>query len=512
MIRSYFLYLSAIGFSLGIFGILFLQLNFWQIILVAWLSVLLNLKSKHKIWVFIVTASFLSGAIRTTLVNQPSVISEFYNQEVSIIGQVFSEPEIGQSKNRLRIKIQTLNINNKIIRPKENVLISISKYPEYHTGDWVQLSGKIQKPENFDNDNGIEFDYQNFLAKDRIFSLIYYTKIDLIHRSDNPGIAFWLFKIKNNFLKQLSTILPSPEAELLGGLLLGVKRSLGKDLEDQFRKSGLIHIVVLSGYNITIIVIAVFKFLGFLPRLIKYFLGILFVFCFAIMVGSGATVIRASIMAVLVIIGKVSSREYNINKSLTFAGLLMVIHNPLILFYDPSFQLSFVASLGLVNLSQKLSELIPFITEKFGVREIVSSTLSTQIAVLPMILKMTGEISLVALPVNLIVLPLIPLTMFLGFLTGVFSYIYWPLGLIFGYLPNLLLKFELLMVTFSANLPFATINVSPPSIFGTILFYSLIIIFFYYRPIQIFKKVFNIITLTAWQIISHKRMFPHIKR
>jgi len=228
------------------------------------------------------------------------------------------------------------------------------------------------------------------------------------------------------------------------------------------------------------------------------------------MVGAGATVMRASIMAFLVILGKYSNRNYNINKSLFFAGLVMIVNNPLIIFFDPSFQLSFVASLGLVNFSEKISNILVFVPNRFEMREIVSATISTQIAVLPMILRMTGELSIVALPANLIVLPLIPVTMLLGFVTGIVTILFWPAGLIIGILPNALLSFELLIVKFFANLPFAMVNINPPSLIQTILFYCLIIIIFYTRPVKIFKKIINVLTFSARLIIGHKGVFPHV--
>lgn len=494
MIKTWLLYVFACGFLLGVFAYFLSEVN----VFVGALFFLINLiliyffdKNSLRIIFLTFSIAFLLGICRSNLILKETRLSEYYNQKVLITGEVFSEPEIGSLKTRLKIKIHSLKTDHQILFPKENLLISVPRYPEYQTGDLLEIAGKLQKPENFDNENGIEFDYQNFLAKDKIFTLIYFANVKILEKNSAFNLAASLFQFKNDFLKKISTILPSPQAELLGGLLLGVKRSLGVELENQFRKTGLIHIIVLSGYNITIIVIAVFKFLSFLPRIFKYFLGIIFVICFAIMVGSGATVIRASIMAIVAIIGKFSSREYDINRSLIFAGLLMVIHNPLILFYDPSFQLSFIASLGLVNLSPHFTKWLFFITDKFGIREIVSSTISTQISVLPIILRMTGEISVVALPVNLIVLPLIPITMLLGFLTGVLSFIYWPLGLFFGYLPNLFLNFELLIVKVAANLPFSTVNIEAPNVFTTFSFYFLIILLLSIRRFTFFKKKFN---------------------
>lgn len=491
MIKTWLLYVFTGGFLLGVFAYFLNEVDVFiggLFFLIGLIFIYFFNKNSFRIIFLIFLMAFLFGICRSSLILKETRLSEYYDQKVLITGKVFSEPEIGSLKTRLKIKIHSVKTDHKVLFSKENLLISIPKYPEYQTGDLLEISGKLQKPENFDNENGIEFDYQNFLAKDKIFSLIYFADIKILEKNPSFNLAALLFKFKNDFLKKVSTILPSPQAELLGGLLLGVKRSLGAELESQFRKTGLIHIVVLSGYNITIIVIAVFKFLSFLPRIFKYLLGVIFVICFAIMVGSGATVIRASIMAIVAIIGKFSSREYDINRSLIFAGLLMVIHNPLIIFHDPSFQLSFIASLGLVNLSPYFTKLLFFITDKFGIREIVSSTISTQISVLPIILRMTGEISIVALPVNLIVLPLIPITMLLGFLTGILSFIYWPLGLFFGYLPNLFLNFELLIVKAAANFSFSTINVKAPSAFITFSFYFLITLFLLINHSAFLKK------------------------
>lgn len=460
----------------------------------------------------VVLAFVLLGFERHRIENNESVFGDFYGDRVQIIGEIDSEPSLGSFSNRYRLSINELHVDSDFsrkIETDENIIISTSKYPIYQTGDILSVNGKIEKPENFLNENGIEFNYVNFLAKDDVHGIISYSGIKLIDQKKFLPKRI-LFQIKTFFLKKLSTVLESPHAELMGGLLLGVKQSLGDELEKEFRIAGLIHVVVLSGYNITIIIVATFGFLSFLPLRAKYILGTLFVLSFAIMVGAGATVMRASIMAFLVILGKYSNRNYNINKSLFFAGLVMITNNPLIIFFDPSFQLSFVASLGLVNFSEKISKILVFVPTRFEMREIVAATTATQIAVLPMILGMTGELSIIALPANLIVLPLIPVTMLLGFVTGIVTILFWPAGLIIGVLPNALLSFELLVVKFFANLPFAMITVKPPGLVQTLLFYCLIIILFYGRPVQVFKKVINVLTFSTRLVVSNKSVLPHV--
>jgi len=242
----------------------------------------------------------------------------------------------------------------------------------------------------------------------------------------------------------------------LGGILLGAKRSLGEDLEKDFRRVGLIHIVVLSGYNITIIAEGIFRFLGFLPKIFQNFLGLFSIIIFAVMVGSGATVIRSTIMTSLAIFARTSNRTYDVNRALFLAGSLMILENPMILMFDPSFQLSFMATLGLIHISDKLNKFLFFVPEKFGLRDIISATFSTQIAVLPLLIKMTGEISVVAPIVNIITLQFIPFTMFSGFIAGLVSFLSENLGLILAFIPYLFLTYILKIVALFAGLGFAT--------------------------------------------------------
>jgi len=115
------------------------------------------------------------------------------------------------------------------------------------------------------------------------------------------------------------------------------------------------------------------------------------------------------------------------------AGFFMVFHNPNILLYDPSFQLSFLATVGLIYVSPKIEHIFRFIPKKSGMREIVGATIGTQIFILPFLVYLVGQISLVSLPVNILILPFIPITMLFGFITGMLGYVSYTLSLIFGW-------------------------------------------------------------------------------
>lgn len=397
---------------------------------------------------------------------ETAVLPNMADQKVSIVGKVSNEPDIRDTTTRLIIEVDYMSGDRGSRKMLNEKLIAItSHYPERQIGDALSLIGTIQVPDNFENENGIEFDYINYLAKDRIYSLMYYPRVENLNglygstdseKSLGIKIEQKIFLIKKLFLEKIQSIMPSPESELLGGILLGTKRSLGADLEEKFRRTGLIHIVVLSGYNVTIIAEAIFRFFGFLPRIFATTLGVISILVFMVMVGSGATVVRATIMALLALTARISGRTYGVNRALFAAGAIMIIHNPMVLIYDPSFQLSFLATVGLINFGEFVKKGLRFIPEKFELREISTATLSTQLAVFPLLMKMTGELSVVAPIVNILTLQVIPITMLLGFIAGLIGFVSQSVGVVAALLPYLFLKYVLVIVDFFSGFSFAT--------------------------------------------------------
>jgi len=165
-------------------------------------------------------------------------------------------------------------------------------------------------------------------------------------------------------------------------------------------------------------------------------------------------------MALIVILAQVTRRNYQAGRALIVAGLIMVIINPKILIFDISFELSFLATIAIIYVSPILKNKFIFITEKFGLRDIISGTISAQILVLPLILYKMGLLSLVALPANILVLAFIPATMLFGFITGVLGFIWLPLSLPFAWISWTILAYIITVSEFFANLPFSSVNIS----------------------------------------------------
>lgn len=368
----------------------------------------------------------------------------------------------------------------------ENIKVRIKTklYPRYEFGDNVYISGKLSKPFNFHGDTGRSFDYEGYLAKDDVF---YEMKSAEVLKSTTRAdqsyvdrIISILFHIKHEFVGNLERVLGEPHAALAAGLVVGEKSALGKDLLEDFRIVGLIHIVVLSGFNITIVGVALRRVLSFLPRFWGIVIGGVGIMLFGVLVGGGATVVRSCFMAGMALVADLIRRDYSVERALAFAALIMLIQNPLILLNDPSFQLSFLATLGLILLVSPIEQRLGFITDKFGMRGTIATCFATQIFVSPYILYMMGQISLIGVVVNILVLPFIPATMLAVFLTGTLGFLWPPLSIVAGWASHFLLSYELFMVAKFARVPYAAATLPPFSFWWVVGFYVMFFSLFIY--------------------------------
>ena len=417
------------------------------------------------------------------------------NSKITLTGTITDEPDEKENYIRLILEVEEVplqerdaRISNQIenlekfgkSKTKSKILVISRRYPIFRYGDRIEISGKLERPKKIS-----EFDWPAYLAKDDIYYEMFYPQIKLLQGDGRAlrsfsvgGLKRELYALKEKFIANISFIIPEPGAGYLAGLTVGAKQAMPKFLLEDFRKAGIIHVVVLSGYNVTIVanvIMAIFKFLPFYAGIGLGMLGILL---FALMTGASATVVRASVMACLVLLAKATGRIYQITIALLAVGFLMIFHNPKILRFDSSFQLSFLATLALIYVSPYVEKKLSFIPKKFHLREIFSATISTQIFVLPFLLYKMGLFSVVALPVNLLVLIFVPATMFFGFLGGLAGFLSQTLALPFGWVAYALSAYELRVVDIFSKLPFAAFNISI-SFWLTLLIYALYIVILY---------------------------------
>ncbi len=429
-------------------------------------------KDKWGILSSIFILTFCLGILRFQAVDVPasSIFESQVGQRVSFSGKIIDEPSVGE--NNQKITVQTISGKNQI-----RILLSASLGKDYKYGDEIKFEGVLKKPENFFTDQGKKFDYLNYLRKDGIFYVMNYPKIKTISQGNGNFIKSMLFSVKEKFLEKINSAIQNPESLLLGGLILGEKSSFNQALRASFVNTGTIHIVALSGYNVTMVAQWFMKLFAFLPPNISIGAGIFSIFLFILMTGGSSTAIRAGIMATLALIARATGRNYDVARALMLAAVGMVTLNPFVLVYDVSFQLSFIATVAVIFLAPRIEKYFFWVPKHFGLRDIVSVTFAAYVFVFPFILYKMGNFSLVALPANVLILPFIPLTMILGFMTGFIGFISYVLVVPLGYISYLFLHYELGIINFFSNLPFAAFSFPDFPLFLTIPIY----IYFIYR-------------------------------
>ena len=415
--------------------------------------------------------AFLFGGYRMDITKESDrSLDDKVGQKASLVGSVCDEP---------RKKETTQSFCFVPFGTNSRVLVTAGRYPAYEYGETLAISGKLDLPENFETyAGGPEFDYVSYLGKDGIRYTMFRPEIEAAGEDGGDPIMNMLFGVKGAFIEQMQDLFPEPESSLLGGLLLGDRGSLPKDITEEFKVAGLVHILVLSGYNVTIVAESLMKAFSFLPQTFGRGMGALSIVLFALMTGASATTIRASIMALIVILARSTSRRYDVARALFAAAFLMVLHNPSILAFDVSFQLSFLATLALVYVSPLVEDKLSWVTERWNIREILSTTIATQAFVLPFLVYTMGQVSLISLLTNILVLPFVPYVMLGGFVSIVLGFISSVLAAPLAWVSGMALSYMLFVASVSSKVPFAAVYIKTGAfalVFMYILYAALLI-------------------------------------
>ena len=480
-------YVSCFGFISGVFLRSFLSLDLYFTILIGLIALFCILffyfisKDKLGIIISVFILTFCFGIFRFNMVDvSASIIFESnIGQKAIFSGKIIDEPNVAETNQKLIVEIQNRKDTTK-------VLITASLDGNFKYGDQINFEGKLEKPENFITDQNKEFDYINYLRKDGIFYVVRYPKIEVISSGNGNLVKNILFSIKEKFLNKMNLAIREPESLLMGGLILGEKSSFNEALRQSFVDTGTIHIVALSGYNVTIVAEWIMKLLASFPKNIGIGAGIISILLFVLMTGGSSTAIRAGIMATLALFARGIGRNYDVSRALLLAGVAMILINPFVLIFDVSFQLSFIATVAVIFFAPKIEKYFSWVTKKFGLRDIISVTTACYIFVLPIILYKMGNLSIVALPANILILPFISLTMIFGFLTGIFGIIWYIFAIPFGYISYFLLHYELSIINFFSNVPYAALTVPDFPFIITLAIYFYFIYRLFGRSIKSF--------------------------
>lgn len=344
------------------------------------------------------------------------------------------------------------NITNTKLNIKFNSNIQLNK------GDIVKLIGEYEDTNYYKNEGN--FNYRNYLKKDNIYGNLKVSKIEIVKKNNNiiNNLNIQIKeKIKNNYSNQTANFIET--------IILGDKTNLSDIVKEEFSNSGLSHLLAISGMHIAIIILISNAILDHIIKnyKIKNILLLIIIIIYATIINLSSSSARAIIMAILHIISKLIYKKDNFLVNISLASLILLIINPYNLI-DSGFQLSFIASLGIVIILPKIEklELKNKILKYIYVSLLVS--ISANILILPIIINTFKKISLSMFLIQIIITPILYIIEILGLATIVI-----PSQLVFVIKP--ILEISVSIFNYISQINFFTIYTKVPNPIITTIYY-----------------------------------------
>lgn len=285
------------------------------------------------------------------------------------------------------------------------------------------------------------------------------------------GDLNWIYRFRNILQTKIGASLPEPYASLAVGLLTGVNDDFDAGFKEDLQRTGTTHIVAVSGYNLTIVALLLLRLGQRKKRWFGLILAIVSIVAYILLAGATPSILRGAAIALLSLIALASGRITHRLPLVLMSGVMLAILNPLGMLYSLSWQLSFLAFVGILF----LNPVIETFFSRWGILGTsLSETLSAEIMVLPLLLWQFGTISLVSPLINLVILTLIPMAMALSALQAFISLISIFMGRIVAWITYPILWLIIKPIQWTSDLPFASRSVSGWSIGYVILSYFVI--------------------------------------
>ncbi len=343
-------------------------------------------------------------------------------------------------------------------------------------GDWHGGDILYRAPVDFDRVAGERLDFRCALTRPKNFEPGFDYRLllasrDIGYTCEWGGQSVWLSSggysfrqqlagIQSGFREAIIRLLPEPEAGLLTGLLIGGSDRLTPEMKNAFARAGLSHIVAVSGYNMSVVAegIVILALILGLWRRWAVGLAIIGLAGFLLIIDGSAASLRAAFMAWLAFGAYFAGRPAASWNGLLIAGVLMLVLNPLLIRYDVGFQLSFLATAALL-VFVRAYETFDFFRHWYGaVSALFLTTLIIELFTLPVLTSNFGTFSIIAPLANALILPLVPVAMFVGIAMLALVAIFPSLGFLCGLLSWLPLTMIIRLTEGLAILPGASLS------------------------------------------------------
>ena len=426
--QSYFVVALAVGVIVGIILALIFRINYFAsplwIVFALMLLIWGFLYPKAAFLIVALIAGMILAFVRASVeLTGEAYVRQFYDQEVELIGTVSGDLETDEGGTRLRLN--NLKFGTEKKETAGEMFVTLRKNETIARSDEIRISGKMRAG------------FGTYVG------YMYQPKVSAIRRPE-PGDL--VLNLRNWFAERIRRLIPEPEVNLGLSYLLGMRTGLDDKLDENLRTVGLVHIVVASGAHLSILVEIARKIFGKISRFSGLLFSVILVLAFMTMVGFTPSIMRAGIMTILSL-----SAWYVGRKIAPWRLILLVAAGTLMV--NPSFiinlgwLLSFASFAGIMILGPKFQRLF-FGTKKPGfVAGVIMTTLSATLMTLPIVLYYYGQISLISVVANLLILPTLPYAMGLVFMAGVCEGLF-GLENIMAFFATKMLDFHILVVNF----------------------------------------------------------------
>ncbi len=414
---------------------------------------------------------------------------------ISIIGILWGHFKFQNFKSKysdgqvdMKVKIIKLNAEKEYYKvyvckneKKDKFLIYIPNEYNAKIGDLLYVKATFEKPSVAKNRGA--FDYSKYLYSQNIYGVLKIKSLDEIYYIDNSGTNY-IHKIQESIENILGRCFPQDELGIILGMTIGDTSYITEETKTSFKLDGISHLLAVSGSNVSFIILFS-KFLldRILGKKISNYFVIFFIIIFMLVSGASASVVRAAIMGIVVVLADILARKSNVYASICISALIILIYNPLTIF-DTGFILSFGGTLGIVLLYEKIKTTL---LEKLKAKnkiliyiiDTLSVTLSSQIILLPIMMYYFNSISLVSILVNLLVVPISGVLTILGFSVYISGLISIKFAQVLSYSTYVLIRLIINIANAFSRFKYASIIVPTPKLIWIISYYLCIYKIFY---------------------------------
>ncbi len=371
--------------------------------LVLLVSIILSVVTLSKRYLFLIPLLVLAGLLfgwwrGSLLGNQLIGYQSFYGQPVSVKALVSEDADI-KSDSQMALSLKIKSINDVVLPGKIYITL---KRDDIKRGDEIWLNGKLQA--GFGSFSGT----------------IYRAEVTKLIQPSPGDIAR---RLRDWFADKIRQVLPEPEASLGIGFLVGQRRLLNNDLVLALQITGLTHVVVASGYNLTILVRLGRRLFSRWSKYWAILSSFGLIFGFMAITGLSPSMVRAGVVATLSLLAWYYGRKFHPLIILVLAMAITVLINPSYLWGDLGWQLSFAAFAGVMIFAPLINNYFFGDKKPRTFRQIIIETFSAQLLTAPIIIMSFGQFSNVALIANMLILAFVPLTMLLVFIAGLGSWL-----------------------------------------------------------------------------------------